>query len=582
MTLKIAIQTSFCLALMFCSVHGQIIETEILPEPQGDRVWRLGDETPAVPPRAIESAPRFESAPRTSPQGTILLEPAIAPPGLPSDSPPPIAPPTMQSRGIYNDTPPPPKISPLRLTPKDSSNNGSASRALPDGIKPIFAPEPIIYPADSFPPIVQSNNISPLSDPQTFSLGTGIIVDSCDCEDACDCKNPDAGTATSNNDSAYPTARVTGFFHLDSAWFNQDRRNRRTLGDINDGLGFRRARLAAKGNVSEDIEYILEFDLAQSQARFVDVWVQANNTRFGNVRIGRYRQPFGMSELTSVRELPFLERPVTFTQSPFRQTGVMLFDTMADERGTWALSGYRFLSDNFGNVFADNGGYGMATRLTRIRSNPNNDRLVHMGAGYSFNDPGRGVVQLVSTNEVFLAQNPNLGPAGLSVLPIEGVTPFVNTGELATNNVQFLNFELAAGLGRLALQGEARFVKVDLANGPTAIFPGAYAQFRYMLTGETIPYNKKNGVFGRIVPDRPWTAAGGGPGAWEAVGRVSHIDLIDGGVSGRRLTDFTAGANWYWNQYMKLQFNYIHSRLEDTTIGASQANTFAVRAQLDF
>ena len=276
-----------------------------------------------------------------------------------------------------------------------------------------------------------------------------------------------------------------------------------------------------------------------------------------------------------------MERPVTFTQSPFRQTGVMLFDTRPDESGTWAIAGYRFLSDNFGNVFADNGGYGMTTRLTGVVLETGKNRLVHLGVDYSYNDPGRGNIQLVSTNEIFLAQNPNLGPAGLSVLPIEGVTPFVNTGVLSVDEVQFLNFESAIAMGRMAIQGEARWVQALLANGQSALFPGAYAQVRYMLTGEQIPYSKENGVFGRIVPTRSWTS-GGGLGAFELVGRVSHIDLNDAGVEGRRLTDFTAGLNWYLNRYTKFQFNYIHSRLADISIGDSEANTFGIRAQLDF
>ncbi len=378
-----------------------------------------------------------------------------------------------------------------------------------------------------------------------------------------------------------PTVKVTGFFHLDAAWFTQNDVNVQTLGDIDDGLGFRRARLAAQGNVAQDVEYIVEFDIAQSQARFVDVWLQANNTRYGNVRIGRYRQPFGMSELTSVRELPFLERPVTFTQSPFRQTGVMLFDTMDNELGTWAISGYRFLSDNFGNVFSDSGGYGMATRLTRIVRQWRENQLVHAGFDYSYNDPGRGVVQFVSTNEVFVGQNPNLGLPGLSVLPIVGVPPFVNTGLLPAENAQFFNFESAIGFGRMALQSEVRWIQVELPGGMTANFPGAYAQVRYMLTGEPIPYNRANGVFGRVVPCCDWTPSGG-LGAWELTGRVSHIDLNDVGVDGRRLTDFTVGCNWYWNRYTKLQFNWIHSMLNDVALGDSTANAYAFRAQIDF
>lgn len=386
---------------------------------------------------------------------------------------------------------------------------------------------------------------------------------------------------STKGDEEFPSVKITGFFQLDAGYYSQDADSLLTLGDIEDGLGFRRARMAAKGSVAEDTSYIIEFDIAQSQARFVDVWMQLDKTRFGNIRIGRFRQPFGMSELTSVRELPFLERPLTFTQSPFRQTGVMLFDTTADERQTWAVSGYRYLSDNFGNVFSDSGGYGLASRLTMIAAEGSNDRLWHLGVDYSYNDPGRGIVQFVNTNELFLGQNPNLGPSGLTTLPIVGVPPFVNTGQIPAESVQFFNLESALAFGRMAIQTEARWVSVNQSGGGTANFPGAYAQVRYMLTGEKIPYSKRSGVFGRIVPNRP-VSRSEGIGAWEILGRVSHIDLNDTGISGRRLTDFTVGCNWYLNKRTKMQFNWIHSNLNDTMLGDSTTNAFAARVQLDF
>lgn len=101
-----------------------------------------------------------------------------------------------------------------------------------------------------------------------------------------------------------------------------------------------------------------------------------------------------------------------------------------------------------------------------------------------------------------------------------------------------------------------------------------------MLTGEQIPYNKKSGVFGCVIPNSNFDSAGG-RGAWELLGRVSHIDLNDGAVLGRRLTSYTVGCNWYWNQYVKMQFNWINSQLDDAQFGDSTANAFAVRAQLD-
>lgn len=383
------------------------------------------------------------------------------------------------------------------------------------------------------------------------------------------------------DEPSFPSVEVTGFFHLDGAYFSQDELNLETLGDIEDGLGFRRARLAAKGNVTQDVSYILEFDFAQSQARFVDVWLQNSGTRFGNIRIGRFRQPFGMSEVTSVRELPFLERPLTFVQSPFRQTGVMLFDQTRDEKGTWAVAGFRYLSDNFGNVFGDDGGYGVTTRLTRVFGQPQSNRIVHLGVDYNFNDPGRDTIQFANTNEVFVGQNPNLGPAGLSVLPIIGVTPFVNTGPLTAESVQFFSAEAAIGAGNWAVQSEARFARVEQTNGQALNFPGAYVQVRWVLTGEDIPYSTRQAVFTRVVPNANFDRSGG-VGAWELLGRVSHLDLNDGAVNGRRLTDFTVGLNWYWNRYTKLQFNWINSQLDDDVIGASVANAFAFRAQIDF
>jgi len=219
--------------------------------------------------------------------------------------------------------------------------------------------------------------------------------------------------------------------------------------------------------------------------------------------------------------------------------------------------------------------------LTRALGQRRPNRLLHLGVDYSFNDPGRDTIQFVSTNEVFLSQNPNLGPAGLSVLPIIGVTPFVNTGALSADTVQFFSAEAAVAAGRFAIQSEARFARVEQADGQELNFPGAYVQVRWVLTGEEVPYSKTQATFTRVIPNSDFDRAGG-IGAWELLGRVSHLDLNDGTVSGRRLTDFTAGLNWYWNRYTKLQFNWINSQLTDADLGDSVANAFAFRAQIDF
>lgn len=388
------------------------------------------------------------------------------------------------------------------------------------------------------------------------------------------------GAAAEKAETHYPDVKLTGFFHLDAGWYSQDADSKATLGDIDDGLGFRRARLAATGKVSEDISFIMEFDAAQAQARFVDVWMQIDKSPVGKIRIGRFRQPFGMDELTSIRELPFLERYQGFALGPFRQTGVQLADTAMGERMTWAVSGYRFQSDNFGDVFSDSGGYGMAARVTGLALE-DGDTVLHLGGDYSHNDPGLGAVRFASQNEFFVGQNPTGGPGGLVPSSLISVPFFVDTGVLAADHTDLWNFEAAAGFGSVVLQAEARFARVDMG-GTAETFPAVYGQARWVVTGEKIPYVKNGGVFGRVKPTNP--VASGGAGAIELAARVSYMNL-DGAYNtgpGRSLTALTVGTSWYLSDRAKLQLNWIHDELDDKTLGLSRSDTFALRAQIDF
>lgn len=332
----------------------------------------------------------------------------------------------------------------------------------------------------------------------------------------------------------------------------------------------------------------MEFDFAQAQARFVDVWGQIKDTPLGNVRIGRFRQPFGMEELTGVRELAFLERPTPFALVPFRQTGIMLFDTALEESMTWAVSGFRTLSDNFGNVYGDNGGFGISERFTFLAWDSGDSGLLHLGFDHSYLDPGRDQLQYASQDEIFIGQQPNLGPTSLSVLPIVGVPPFVNSGVFNVEHVNLWNVESAISFGRALMQSEYRWANVSLPTGESATVQGGYVSARLMLTGETIPYNRVAGVFGRVKPNCPLDLSKGQLGAWELAARFSTINLnpLFGlpGVTGptRRLNSFDMGLNWYmWNN-AKTQFNWVNGSLNDPVLGDSVSNTLAARVQFDF
>ncbi len=379
--------------------------------------------------------------------------------------------------------------------------------------------------------------------------------------------------------SSFPTVRVTGFFQADVGWFGQDEANILAVGDIQDGADFRRARLAATGDVAENVAYTLEFDFAfPTRPAFMDVWLEIQDlTLLQNLRIGHFRNPFGLDGLTSVRELTFIERALPFAFLPFRQIGVMTHRVSQAEDLTWALSGFRFPTDPLGGQIGDNGGYGLATRLTGLLLD--NDRgVLHLGGAYSLIDPANDAVRYLSPPEFFIAETGGaaLVPAGVPA----NVPPFVDTGRVATDTVNLFSGELATTFGSFHAQSEVVYAVVNRPVGTTASFSGVSAQAAYILTGEHRPYNRKQGVLGRVVPARPFGV--NGFGAWEVAGRWSYLDLNDADIRGGRLNDVTAGVNWYLNGFTKFQMNYIHAFLNSAVNGDSNADIVAARAQLDF
>ncbi len=381
--------------------------------------------------------------------------------------------------------------------------------------------------------------------------------------------------------ATYPTVKFGGFFQADAVWFNQDAASIATVGDVQDGADFRRARLSGSGDVAENIGYFIEFDFAfPGRPSFMDVYMDVRDLAGpGTLRVGQWRQPIGMDALTSVKELTFLERALPFAFLPFRQIGIGKYHGTDDGYGTWAISAIRFPTDLYGGNVGDNGGYGVVGRTTLVPwESCEGDRLVHLGFGYSLVDPSNDLIQYRTQPEIFVGEDggSGLAPPGVP----NAVPPFVNTGPIPTQNAQVFDLEAAMLFHSLYFQSEVVFARVDQIAGPTANFWGAYAQVGYFLTGEVRTYNHASGVFGRVTPRDPYGRCGG-RGAWEVAARWSTIDLDDAGIAGGRLTDLTFGLNWYLARNAKFQFNYINADLDRNGLD-SETGILACRVQVDF
>lgn len=401
----------------------------------------------------------------------------------------------------------------------------------------------------------------------------------------------------------YPIVKVNGFFQADAGYFGQSDENREQLGDIQDGADFRRFRLSASGAVASNVNYMAQLDFGFfGRPTFTDVWGEITDVPYlGTVRVGQWKQPFSLEVVTSVRYQSFLERSVLFQPfTAFRHIGAGFYNNSEDLNTTWSLSGFRVGNDQFGNDIGDNGGWSTAGRLTHLLyyhgdSQPHSRlEYLHLGGAFWFGDPGNDRYRYATIPEAYIGA---FGvPAGLvpgtsgTHVPslANGTPPFVDTGFIPTNTFVHLGGEALWAHGPLSWQSEMQMATVSQIGGPQLNFWGFYSQWMWMLTGESRPYLRKLGAMDRIVPFRPFLRQGDcqtGYGAWELAARISYIDLDDANIRGGRLTDLTAGLNWYLNGNTKVQLNYILAMLDRDFRGydgKSYADIYLARMQLDF
>ena len=356
--------------------------------------------------------------------------------------------------------------------------------------------------------------------------------------------------------------KIGGRIQNDWAYFVEDGDLERRRGvDFDDGTEFRRARLYISGTIYDDLEFVAQYDFAGGDADFKDVYMGLKNVPYvGRVRVGQFKEPFSLEELTSSNYITFMERSLVNTFAPSRNVGVMAMNTMLDKRMTWAVGVFR-QTDDFGN---GSGGrdYNVTGRLTGLPWYEEDGRkLLHVGLAYTHQNYDDDEFRIRSRPESHLA--PNL----------------VDTGTFPAEYGDLIGTEAALVYGPFSLQAEYvhSFIEGRTHFVGDSTFCAASVQASYFLTGEHRPYSTSSAAFDRVRPKENFTPDGGS-GAWELAARYSYLDLNDGPVRGGRLDDFTLGVNWYLNPNARVMWNYVFANPSE----GGDANMFQWRFQLAF
>jgi phosphate-selective porin OprO and OprP len=168
-------------------------------------------------------------------------------------------------------------------------------------------------------------------------------------------------------------------------------------------------------------------------------------------------------------------------------------------------------------------------------------KLLHIGLNGRYGATNGGSVQLRSRPEA-------------SIAPY-----FVDTGKFPAAHTWTAGWEAYYRTGPLLLGTEYCLQSVSAPGAGNPVFHGGDVVATWLITGVTRGYNSVGGYFKGVSPAK--TVFEGGPGAWEAVLRVSYIDLESGTLRGGKFWRLTPMINWHLSDNLRLECAYGYGTL---------------------
>ncbi len=342
---------------------------------------------------------------------------------------------------------------------------------------------------------------------------------------------------------------LAGRLHADAAIFDDDNT------PLEDGTNVRRARLGAALTLFRDLTLKYQYEFVDD-GRVLDASLTYEGWDPLEIKIGRFREPLSLEELTSSNNITFMERALPNEFARGYNTGIAISTYGSNWGAAGGVFGDRVVKDVFGAGDED---LSVTGRFTYAPLHED-QTLAHLGFSASWREVDEGGGVRFATDPESAVADANLVSTG----SIRDVEQFYVGG-----------LEAAFIKGSVSIQGEYIHTALDREGDLEGLdFSGGYAYVIWFVTGEARPYSVKRGTFGRIEPNRA-------TGAFELALRYSVLDLNDGPITGGTEGNATLGVNWYYRRNLRLMTNLIHAET-DSEGGNEDVNILQFRAQLNF
>lgn len=322
----------------------------------------------------------------------------------------------------------------------------------------------------------------------------------------------------------------------------------------NDSFFVREARLQADGTLFNDYEFTVQGDFGRGAAQLQDGFLGWKRHKTFSLRLGQFKEPFMLEELTSGRFIDFIERSPAALLAPGRDIGLMFHGKLWEDRIEYQLGAFNGNGRN--NATDANDDKDIAARLVLTPFKPLDDPwLKGLRVG--------GAITYGSEKQAFGSlSDPNSGGTFLTV-----------TGsDRARGDRTRLNVEAAWTKGPFKIQGEANWMDVRLARFVAGLpnstfeddadFTSYYVEGLWVATGEDA-----SDTYGRRKVAKSFLE-GDGCGRIELGLRFARFwvddSIFDNGfANASRSTpgydSYTVGGNWWLNPYVRFSINYFRN-----------------------
>jgi phosphate-selective porin OprO/OprP len=332
------------------------------------------------------------------------------------------------------------------------------------------------------------------------------------------------GAFTLESANGRNSIQLTGRIHLDYRQNNLDLYdtdfNDRDSASVADGFTLRRARLGVKGKFANDFKYEIVGNLpgtATVDVAFMDYAKFAG----AQLRMGKFKQPFGLEQLTSSNNIDFMERSYVDQINPAKKIGAMIFGE-PKPGVTYALSTYS-MNDTELDSKNDKANFAGRATLNFAQLTGNKDMVAHVGLS-GFDNEYNLATTTTSSNVASGSQRatmlgfrtPGQGLSNTFRMQVggEATANTTNASNISGQNINgnstaqvkshAIGLEGIFAYNNIKLQGEYAKAKYKGSyNGTETIGADAnvyYGEIMWLATGEKYSDAYKAGSFGSIKP----------------------------------------------------------------------------------